>query len=150
MPDTPKITLHPVNSDNWRAVAKLQVTPAQRQFVAEPCYYLALCAYGSTWTPLAICLGDDVIGFMMWAVDPADKSCWLGGVLIDRGHQRCGYGRQSVQAAIQMLAQEYGHNRFALSYQPTNAVAARLYRTLGFRETGEWEDDEAVARLSLG
>ena len=35
--------LHPVDRDNWREVAKLEVTEAQREFVAEPSYYLALC-----------------------------------------------------------------------------------------------------------
>ncbi|HSJ53327.1 MAG TPA: GNAT family N-acetyltransferase [Anaerolineae bacterium] len=33
---------------------------------------------------------------MMWAVDPVDDSCWLGGILIDQSYQRKGYGRQAV------------------------------------------------------
>ena len=86
----------------------------------------------------------------MWAVDPADGTyCWLGGILIDQRYQRRGYGKQAVQAAIDLLAAEYGHQSFALSYQPANTVAKHLYATLGFTETEEWEDDEMVARLSL-
>jgi len=142
----PQITLRPVSRDNWREVAKLKVTESQREFVADPCYYMALCCYGELWRPLAIYLEEQVIGFMMWAVDPADGSCWLGGILIDQGHQRRGYGRQAIQAAIAMLAEKHDHRHFALSYSPDNP-AKQLYHALGFIETDEWEDNEVVARL---
>jgi hypothetical protein len=80
-----QVTLHPVDQSNWRAIAKLEVFETQREFVTEPSAYLALCCYGQDWQPLAICLGDQVIGFMMRSTDEADGSCWLGGILIDRG-----------------------------------------------------------------
>jgi diamine N-acetyltransferase len=144
-----QVVLRPVDGDNWRDIAHLQVAPSQREFVAEPSYYLALCCYGKDWRPLAIYLGEQVIGFMMWAVDPADDSCWLGGIMIERSYQRKGYGRQAVQRAISMLAREHGYRDFALSYQPANLIAKHLYTSLGFSETDEWEDDEIVARLSL-
>jgi diamine N-acetyltransferase len=141
-----RVTLRPVDRDNWREVANLKVAESQREFVAEPSYYLALCCYGELWQPLAIYLGEQVIGFLMWAVDPEDGSCWLGGILIDQSYQRRGYGRQAIQAAIAMLAEEHGHRRLALSYLPQNP-AKRLYHALGFIETNEWEADEVVARL---
>jgi len=145
-----KISLRPVDRENWRGVAELKVTEAQREFVAEPCYYLALCNYGDLWQPLAIHLGEQVIGFLMWAVDEADGSCWLGGILIDQSMQGRGYGRRAVQAAIRMLKEEHGFHEFALSYQPANPGAKHLYSKLGFVEGNEWEGDEVVARLSLG
>ncbi len=145
-----RVTLEAINSDNWRDVAALEVTEAQQAFVAEPTYYLALCCYGDTWHPLAIYTEERVIGFMMWAVDPADGSCWLGGILIDTTHQGQGYGREAVRAAIAMLSDADAYEEFALSYSPTNTVAKHLYETLGFNETDEWEGDEIVARLAIG
>ena len=97
------VTLHPINRDNWREVTKLKVNNSQREFVAEPSYYLALCSYGEDWHPLAIYLGEQVIGFLMWAVNSTDGSCWLGGILIDQGYQQRGYGRRAIQAAMTML-----------------------------------------------
>jgi diamine N-acetyltransferase len=144
-----QVSLRPVSHDNWRKGANLKVSEIQREFVAEPCYYLALCCYENDWHPLAMCLDEQVIGFMMWAIDPADGSCWLGGILVDRELQKRGYGRHAVQAAITMLREKYGHRNFALSYQPANLVAKHLYSKLGFIEMNEWEDDEIVARLSL-
>jgi diamine N-acetyltransferase len=124
------------------------VNEAQREFVAETCYYLALCNYEELWQPLAIYLGEQVIGFMMWAIDTDDRSCWLGGILVDQKHQRKGYGRQAIQKAIKMLSEQHGYRKFALSYSPDNPVK-QLYQKLGFIETDEWEEDEMVARLSL-
>ncbi len=143
------ITLHPVTGDNWRDIAALEVNETQQKFVAEPLRYLALCSYGKEWNPLAINLGEQVIGFLMWAIDPTDRSGWLGGILIDRRHQRQGYGRQAVHAAINLLAEEQEIRSFALSYQPANVAAKHLYASLGFIEGDEWEDDEIVARLDL-
>lgn len=144
-----QVSLRPVNQGNWRQVAKLKVSEAQREFVAEPCYYLSLCCYGKDWQPLAIYLDERVIGFMMWAVDEADGSCWFGGILVDLSMQGCGYGRQAIQTAITKFNKEHGRRNFALSYNPANLTAKHLYRKLGFIETDEWEDDEIVARLSL-
>ena len=144
-----RVSLHPVDQTNWRAIANLQVFETQCDFVAEPCYYLALCAYGNDWQPLAISLNEQVIGFMMWTTDPADGSCWLGGILVDKGMQRHGYGRQAVHSAIAMLRRQYGYRDFALSYQPANLAARSLYKDLGFVETNEWEGAEVIARLSL-
>ena len=125
----------------------MEVTPAQQEFVTAVSRYLALCHYEGLWQPLAVCRDEDVIGFLMWAVDPVDGSCWLGGIQIDHRQQGQGYGRAAVQAALALLAGEFGHRHFALSYNPANVVAQRLYHSLGFVETGEWEDDEMVARM---
>lgn len=150
LPDSnSQLVLRQVSSDNWRHVATLKVTEEQRQFVAEPTYYLALCYYGTIWKPLAIYLAEQVIGFLMWGVDPADGSCWFGGFIIDQQYQGRGYGRQTLQLAMTMLAREHGYQQFALSYQPANQVGKHLYRALGFVETDEWVDDEVVARLSF-
>jgi diamine N-acetyltransferase len=73
-----QVRLRAVGRDNWRDVAELRVAEPQRAFAADPCRYLALCCYGGDWQPLAVYLGEGLIGFLMWAVDPADGSCWLG------------------------------------------------------------------------
>lgn len=143
------VRLEPVDAANWRAVADLEVTAEQRAFVAEPARYLALCCYGTAgWSPVAIRLGDHVVGMLMWAVDPDDGACWLGGIVVDRRWQRRGIGRDAVRAAIDRLTRQGGHRDFALSYRPDNHVARRTYAALGFVETGEREDDEVVARLA--
>lgn len=147
----PVVALRPVDAGTWRAVAALTVAPGQDRFVATPAYYLALCAYGDVWHPMSVHdtdAGDRVVGFLMWGLDDADGSCWLGGIVVDRAHQGRGVGRASVVEALRMLAGRAAGAGFALSYQPENTVARALYASLGFVETGEVDGDEVIARLS--
>jgi diamine N-acetyltransferase len=90
-----------------------------------------------------------VLGFVMWAVDPDDGSGWIGGLVIGREHQGRGYGRAAVLALLERLRREQGCTAAALSYAADNNTARSLYRSLGFSETGEREDEELVARLAL-
>ncbi|HEX5689760.1 MAG TPA: GNAT family N-acetyltransferase [Roseiflexaceae bacterium] len=143
------VSLRPVDKDNWRFVAKLKVSEEQRAFVVEPTYYLTMCCYSEIgWKPLAIYAGDQVIGMLMWAIDPADGSCWLGGVMIDQNSQGRGYGTRALKTTLDMLRSEHGHRHFALSYEPKNLVAKHIYSSLGFVETDEWDGDEIVARIT--
>jgi len=144
---TATVELTDVTAENWRACADLEVTEDQRAFVAPVSRYLCLCHYGGVWSPLAVTAGGEVVGFVMWAVDPDDQSGWIGGLVIGRERQRRGYGRAAVLALLERLRREQGCASAALSYAAENAAARSLYRALGFVETGEREDCELVARL---
>jgi diamine N-acetyltransferase len=146
---TVTVQLVDVTAENWRDVADLEVTAEQQPFVAPVSRYLCLCNYGGVWRPLAVVAGKQAVGFVMWAVDPDDGSGWIGGLVIARDHQRRGYGRAAVLALLERLRREHGCPTAALSYSADNAAARGLYASLGFVETGEREDDELVARLTL-
>jgi diamine N-acetyltransferase len=139
------VDLDPVTKDNWRALTKLKVHPEQQEFVSDVTFYLAMCAYGGLWHPLAVVHEGQVVGFCMWAVDE-DRSRWIGGVVVDADRQRQGIGRALVTALRDRLAAEPGIPNVALSYRPDNTAARTLYLDLGFAETGETEGDEVVAR----
>jgi diamine N-acetyltransferase len=81
-------------------------------------------------------------------VDPEDGSYWIGGLVIDADRQGEGSGRAAVATLLERF-REAGAVAAALSYQPENERARALYKSLGFRETGERADGEAVARLAL-
>jgi diamine N-acetyltransferase len=142
-----RIELLDVTARNWRDCADLEVATGQRTFVSSVTRYLCLCHYGGVWRPLAIAAGGDVVGFVMWAVDPDDRSGWIGGLVVGRDRQRRGYGRAALLALLERLRREQGCPSAALSYSPANTAARALYASLGFAETGEHEDDEVVARL---
>jgi diamine N-acetyltransferase len=147
MSEVVRIEIREIDGENFRVALELEVTPEQTAFVASTARYLALCAYGGLWHPLGLYAGDTMVGFAMWAHDPDERSHWIGGFLIDRNQQRRGYGRASILALIEWLRTSQDAGDVALSYAPGNEVAARLYASVGFRETGEREGDEVVARL---
>jgi diamine N-acetyltransferase len=143
-----QISVRAVDASNWRDCAAVSAAGSPNDFVKPVCYYLALCHYGGVWHPLALYAGDKVVGFAMWAVDPADQSGWLGGVTITADEQGRGLGRTAVAAALEYLRAQ-GCVSAALSYAPDNERAKHVYASLGFVETGEMEDDELVARRAL-
>lgn len=142
------IHIETIDNSNWRDVYDLKVNENQKDFVADPGYYMCLCSFGDVWHPMAVYICDKAVGFLMWAIDKDDNSCWLGGIIIDKNHQRKGYGKKAIQLAMEKLAAEQKPAGFALSYSPANE-ARKLYSSLGFVETGEKEDDELVARMKL-
>jgi diamine N-acetyltransferase len=144
---SPTVELSDVTADNWRACAGLEVGDGQRDFVSPVTRYLCLCHYGGVWHPLAVTSGGEVVGFVMWSVDPDDRSGWIGGLVVGLQHQRRGYGRAALTALLERLRREQGCTSAAISYAPENTSAKALYHSLGFAETGEREDDELVARL---
>ena len=140
-----KIELIEITAENWREVVQLEVNPEQSQYIADPSYYLLLCHYGKIWHPLAIQLNQQIIGFMMWAIDPDDHSGWIGGFLIDANWQGKGFGKQAVETMLNYFQETLQINHFALSVQPENP-AFNLYERIGFVKTEEWEDNEIVMR----
>jgi diamine N-acetyltransferase len=145
------IELQPVTAANWRACAALSVRADQVRFVAPVTYYLCLCAYGDTWQPMAVVRDGTVVGFCMYGIDDDDGYAWIGGLVIDQSQQRTGVARAAVSALIDRFVGEPERPGIALSYAPDNIAARALYRSLGFIETGETEDDgaELVARRTF-
>ena len=142
---TGRVRLVEVDGSNWQQVIRVTPRPDQERFVGPVANYLCLCHYGGDWNPLAIEFDGSVVGHVMWAIDDADDSTWMGGLVIDAASQRKGIGRNAVQAFINRFSSD-GHTNLALSYATDNVAARDLYTRLGFIETGETEGDEVVAR----
>ena len=144
----PAIEVVELTEELTPACVALEVEPHQREFVSPVADYLDLCDRpDSPWRPFAITIDDAVVGFVMHGVDPADDTAWIGGLVIDRAHQRRGVGRTVVEELVARAASS-GRSS-ALSYEPSNVAAEALYERAGFIPTGEMEDDEVVARRPL-
>ena len=139
-----RVALEPVTGDNWRAVAAVDTGAP---WMASTAHYLLLCAYGDVWQPLAITSDGEVVGFVMWGLDPEDGHHWIGGFSVQQALQGQGIGREVLRLLVQRLRAE-GATGIALTYAHENAGAARLYRSFGFVEDGE-ADGEVLARLAL-
>ena len=80
-----------------------------------------------------------------------DRNYSLWRLMIDKEYQRKGFGREAVRQALDFIRTwPCGKAEYcALSYEPENTVAAKLYRSFGFKENGETDGDETVAVLKL-
>ena len=144
------ITLREIHRDNFEAVVGLAVFDGQKHFVASNIYSLAQAKAQPECVPLAIYHGDEPVGFVMYCMDFEDKEYWIYRLMMDQKHQRKGYGRMAMQRLLARIAEDTKHDKVYVSFEPTNAVAQKLYESFGFIPDGRIIDGEIVYCLHRG
>lgn len=145
------ITLRKIDKDNFYAVVKLGVTEKQSHYVASNVFSLAQAwLYADAAKPFAIYADEVPVGFFMGEISEEDGKMAYGiwRFMIDTQHQGKGYGRAALKLAIEYLKGE-GAKEIEISNDPQNDVAWSLYKSVGFVQTGEIDDGEAVAILKI-
>ena len=159
------LRLEKVNGKNVWEILKLQVSESQKSFVAENGIsiieaYTAITGNGYAF-PFGIYDGNTPVGFVMIGFDTDDY--WddapaiakgnynLWRLMIDTAHQGNGYGKEAVELTLDFIrTSPCGTAEYCwLSYEPENLVAAKLYSSFGFEETGDMDGEEMIAVLKL-
>lgn len=142
-----QITLRPLTKDNWEDAIKLHVRKDQKHFVASNVYSIAEAHFNPELTPMGIYAGETMVGFLMVGLERGRDRWWLMRLMIDERYQGKGYGRESLRQVIELLRKNPTCDRIYLSYEPENISAEMLYKSFGFRATGEMEEGEKVVVL---
>ena len=157
------IKLQKITWDNWEECMRLEVTEEQDNYIASNMYSLAqsyVAQLNDELPPMtyAICNDDVLIGFTMFGYDTADENehdnepCYfIARFMIDKRHQNKGFGKQAMVEVLEYI-KSYPQGAAAsvyLSYEPSNVVAQKLYKSLGFVETGNICEGEIVAKLAF-
>ena len=142
------IKLQEVDRDNFHPVLKLSVFDEQKDFVASNCYSLAQAKAQPECVPLAIYSNDELIGFVMYCMDIEDSEYWIYRLMIDKKHQKKGYGKTAMLQVIEMLKHDKEHSIVYISFEPENEIAKKLYESLGFTPDGRMSDGEIVYCLN--
>src|SRR5918999_3264218 len=151
-----QVTLREITDENRDAVLALSVAPEQRRFVgtvADALRDAAEIPEGMPWYR-AIYADDEPVGFVMlsWNVTPDPPRIigpwFLWKLLIDARHQRRGYGRAAVRLVADIVRSE-GATELLTSYVPGDGEPWPFYRSLGFRPTGDLDENGEII-LSLG
>jgi diamine N-acetyltransferase len=117
----------------------LQVDDSQTRFVASNARSLAQAKANPALVPLAICdraaRGYDrpsvpMVGFAMYEITCGVS--FIVQLMIDRAHQRQGYGRAALVELIRRLRLVPDVEMIALSHRHDNIVMAALVARLGF------------------
>lgn len=151
------LTLVEVSLENLRAVCKLSdtLTAEQQRCVAPNAFSVAegLLTGADAWFR-AVYLGDIPIGFVMlntgseeWEAGES-PSVFLWRFMVAHAYQRKGYGRQ----ILDMLVSKFKHEGCQIMYTSCTMGPASpygFYRSYGFADTGEMDDDEEVLRLEM-
>ena len=163
------IRLEKVHAKNVWDIVDLKVAEAQTEFVATNSDSIieAYTANGTGCTAFPFGIYDDEVpvGFLMIGFNEAaldeihvenvpgslrnNYSLWR--LMIDEKYQNKGYGREAVRLALEFIRSwPCGKAEYcALSYEPENVIARKLYHSFGFVENGEMDCNEIVAVLKL-
>ena len=148
------VCLKEINQDNWKQAIRIDVAPEQKRFVASNLYSIAEAIFNPTFVPLAIydeavstSKTGTMVGFLMHGTNPDNDELWILRLMVDQQYQGWGYGRAAMEEIIRRLRAKPNCQEIFTSYEPDNHVAAKLYRSLGFEDTGRVEDGELVVCL---
>ena len=150
-----QVTLREITAETVRSVIRLAVTDHQNRFVAPNAVSLAQALFAPGAWYRAICLGEEPVGFVMLEdesrLDPKPESpkVWVWRFMVDAKHQRKGIGRAAMLLVIEHVRRKSAFKKLAISYVPGEGSPEQLYLSLGFRPTGEMDEDEVVMELPL-
>ena len=149
------LELRAIDDTNRTAVALLEVTDSQKQYIASNRSSLETAAkeeYSAIARPFAIYADGKIVGFTMFAFDltssdPNDRY-WLWRFMIDKNSQGHGYGSYALETIIDYF-KSHGADHILLSTKESHVLALSLYHKYRFAETGEMNEEEIILRLIL-
>ena len=147
-----KITLRKIGEENFLDAFHLSLAPGQEEFVSHPIRSLAQAyVYYHQCTPFGIYHGDTMVGYVMVIYDYDLEEYDIWHMMIDEAHQGHGYGKAAMERVLEYIATKpFGASgRVALTCNRANPNALGLYKSLGFWETGNEDEDEVELALQL-
>jgi RimJ/RimL family protein N-acetyltransferase len=151
------VRLTEITPDNLRRVNELQTHASQTRFVSPVAASLGTALFppivdGAPLVPWlrAIEADDELVGFVMMSQATAHHpEPFIWRLLIDRRHQRRGVGSTALDLVIDHCKAS-GAASVLVSWTEGRGSPAPMYLARGFVPTGDLDDGETVARLSLG
>ena len=126
----------------------LKANDSQTGYVSTTAESLAL-AYVCTETAFPFAVYDDhnVVGFIMMGYYEEKKYYTLWKLLIDQRYQGHGYGKAALELGIAFLREHFHVSEVYTGVLPGNIVAKSLYQSVGFENTGLFENGMEELRL---
>lgn len=146
------IHLRKITEDNFLDAFHLKLAPGQERFVSHPIRSLAQAyVYREQCQPLGIYAGDVMVGYVMVIYDHDIPEYDIWHMMIDEAKQGRGFGSAALELVLDYIREKpFGDsNRVVLTCHKENTHALHLYRSMGFAETGEADEEEIELSLML-
>lgn len=137
-----------ITPDNWRL--KLQVSEAQKTYVAGSAVLLARAYAYREWRSRAFVVCDDEtpVGMGLYYDCPERNAYDFSQFFIDERYQGKGYGKAAAKAVLEEMKQDGKYDKTVLCYIEGDEAARRLYESIGFVEIDR-DEDEIIMELEL-
>ena len=143
------IRLETVNPDNWRL--RLKVSDAQKSFVADSATMLARAyAYRESRSKAYVIYNDTLpVGIALY-YDCAELNAYdLSQLFIDERYQGNGFGIEATKQILDKMKSDSKYDKVILCYIDGNEAAKNMYEKLGFKLTGDRDEDEIIMEKAL-
>ena len=147
-PDS-KVALRKVTEDTVRAVCGLSVREDQKKFVATNALSISQAYFSKCAWFRAIYADEILVGFVMLEDQPEKPEYYLWRFMIDARYQGMGLGRQALNLLIDYVRTRPNAVELLTSIHQAPGSPQGFYEKMGFRLTGDKEEDEALMRLPL-
>lgn len=146
------IQLARIDENNFMQAFNLKLAKEQERFVSNPIRSLAQAyVYYDQCVPFGIFNDDAMVGYVMviYDHDLAEYNIWH--MMIDTAHQHQGFGELALRKCLDYIASKpFGRSdKVALMCHKDNSIALHLYDKLGFKATGNEDEDEIELALLL-
>jgi ribosomal protein S18 acetylase RimI-like enzyme len=144
-----------IDAANWRQSLTVEVRPDQVALVADvqpvALVILAKCYLrpeGQTWTPYLALYRGEAVG--VTGVASGSDRAYLRHFAIDHRRQGEGLGRLMLDEVVAAIRSSQPACRYVqVTTHPENTAALALYRSAGFRDTGDLAGIEPVLLLEI-
>ena len=139
------VILKCITEDNFLDAFHLKLRKDQEEFVSHPIRSLAQAyVYRNQCQPFGIYQDEEMVGYVMVIYDYDVPEYDIWHMMIDEARQGRGYGKEALKRVLEYIGTKpFGEsNRVVLTCNQQNIPGLRLYRSLGFQETGNVDEDE--------
>ncbi|GKX28076.1 N-acetyltransferase [Vallitalea longa] len=135
------VELKEITKNNLDNVLKLKVAKNQEDFVSSNVHSLAQAwVYRKTAFPFAIYADNVMVGFIMLGYYESKNQYTIWKLMIDKQYQNRGFAKKALNLAINYLVNNFTVKTIVLGVAFENTTARNLYRSFGFKETGESDE----------
>jgi len=143
------VSLREITANTVRAICQLDVSEAQKHFVAPNSVSIAQAYYEPKAWFRAIYADDTPVGFVMLYDNPDEPEYFLWRFMIDAHYQKLGFGKRAMDLLIDYVRSRPGARELRLSCHPGEEGPEPFYRHYGFALTGRMLESEAEMRIDL-
>lgn len=146
------INLRKITEENFIDAFNLKLGEGQEKFVSHPVRSLAQAyVYREQCRPFGIYNEDEMVGYVMVIYDYDVPEYDIWHMMIDASKQGKGYGKAALRQVLEFIkTKPFGDSdRVTLTCNKDNHVALKLYREIGFRDTGTEDEDEIELSMTV-
>ncbi len=146
------INLRKITEENFIDAFNLKLGNGQEKFVSHPVRSLAQAyLYRDQCQPFGLYNDEKMVGYVMVIYDYDIPEYDIWHMMIDEKHQGKGYGKEALKRVMAYIkTKPFGDSdRVTLTCNVENQKALALYKGIGFKETGEADEDEIELSLNI-